>query len=99
MLAGIHHGLSRGEEPPPPLDGNAYRPSAAVDSEAVLPSSSSSLPRHWPLALERFARSPFAAEYLGRPFTRLYETVRQGELDDFQAQVSPLEIERWLRPA
>lgn len=112
MLAGIHRGLSRGEEPPPPLDGNAYRPSAAVSPEAAPPSSSQSpssstlpssfsspLPRHWPLALERFARSAFAAEYLGRPFTRLYETVRQGELDDFQSQVSPLEIERWLRPA
>ncbi|MEZ5488423.1 MAG: glutamine synthetase family protein [Steroidobacteraceae bacterium] len=91
VLAGIHRGLSRGEEPPPPLDGNAYQP---VPSSPAEP-----LPRYWPAALERFAGSRFAEEYLGRPFTELYGVLRRSELDEFESHVSPLEIERWLGPA
>jgi glutamine synthetase len=87
VLAGIHRGLSRGEEPPAALDGNAYRPGEAEP-----------LPLYWPTALERFAASGFAPEYLGRPFTRIYEAVRRSELEDFESHVSPLEIERWMGP-
>jgi len=88
MLAGIHRGLARGEEPPPALDGNAYKPSDAPP-----------LPVYWPTALEQFERSSFAAEYLGAPFTRVYATVRRTELEDFHSHVTPLEIERWLGPS
>jgi glutamine synthetase len=88
MLAGIHRGLSRGVEPPPALDGNAYRDSGAAEA----------LPIYWPQALERFAASGFAAEYLGAPFTRVYEIVKRSEMEDFHSHVSPLEIERWLGP-
>ena len=87
MLAGIHRGLARGEEPPPALDGNAYRPGNAEP-----------LPIYWPQALDRLAASGFAAEYLGAPFTRIYEIVKRSEMEDSHSHVSPLEIERWLGP-
>jgi glutamine synthetase len=86
VLAGIHHGLVRAVEPPPAVDGNAYQHEAE------------SLPTHWATALERFRQSSVAAEYLGKPFTRLYATVKQAELEDFDSWVTPLEIERYLGP-
>jgi len=85
MLAGIHRGLSRGAEPPPALSGNAYTQPDAVP-----------LPVHWPLALEHFRASDFAREYLGKPFSSLYASVKQGELEEFQSHVSPLEIEWYM---
>ena len=84
VLAGIHHGLSRGAEPPPPVQGNAYR----MQGEP--------LPTHWATANARFAASAFAKEYLGKPFTQLFATVKQAELDDFNSYVSPLEISWYL---
>ncbi|MCU0760549.1 MAG: glutamine synthetase family protein [Steroidobacteraceae bacterium] len=68
VLAGIHRGLSRGEEPPPALDGHTGRFYGGAPP-----------PLHWPAALERFAASSFAAEYLGGPFTRAYEALRRGQ--------------------
>jgi glutamine synthetase len=84
MLAGIHLGLANAQEPPPPVVGNAYR----TDGEP--------LPTHWALAIERFRHSGFAREYLGKPFCELYATVKQGELDDFNTHVTPLEIEWYM---
>ena len=48
VLAGIHHGLTRGLEPPPVTTGNAYEQPGEP------------LPIHWSEAIERFARSEFA---------------------------------------
>ena len=86
VLAGIHHGLSRAIEPPPPLNGNAYRQDAET------------LPHHWATALERFRASTFASEYLGKPFKSLYATVKQAELDAFNSHVTPLEIDWYMGP-
>lgn len=74
----------RGAKPPPPVIGNAYR----AEGEP--------LPTHWATAIERFAASEFAREYLGKPFAQLYATVKQGELDDFDTYVTPLEIEWYM---
>jgi glutamine synthetase len=86
VLAGIHAGLSRGAEPPGPVEGNAYR----HDGEP--------LPVHWARAIERFRGSAFAQDYLGKPFTQLYATVKEAELVEFESHVTPLEIERYLAP-
>jgi len=80
ILAGIHFGLAESLEPPPAIEGNAYR--AAGDR----------LPIHWATAIERFERSDFAAHYLGRPFRDLYSTVKRAELEDFDSHVTPLEV-------
>lgn len=87
MLAGLHHGLTSRSEPPPPVSGNAY-------SQA----SGEALPVHWATAIERFAGSRFAQEYLGERFARLYATVKRAELEAFSAHVTPLECAWYLGP-
>jgi glutamine synthetase len=86
ILAGIHHGLAESLEPPPAIEGNAYR------------ASGDRLPIHWATAIERFERSDFAAHYLGRPFRDLYSTVKRAELEDFDSHVTPLEV-AWFMSA
>ena len=74
-------------EPPPPLSGNAYAQSTGEP-----------LPTHWATAVERFAGSRFAQEYLGARFARLYATVKRAELDEFNSWVTPLECAWYLGP-
>jgi len=91
VLAGIHHGLTRKLEPPPLTTGNAYeQPGHFAGSEA--------LPIHWSEAVERFARSPTATQYLGERFVNLYATVKRAECQEFATHVTPLEIARYLGP-
>jgi len=87
MLAGVHHGLVAKLEPPAPVSGNAYTHPAGDP-----------LPTHWATAIERFAASDFAREYLGERFARLYATVKRAELDDFNSYVTPLECAWYLGP-
>jgi glutamine synthetase len=92
VLAGIHYGLSRAMEPPPALQGNAYTtPANAAQQDQALPT-------HWPLAIDKFRRSDIAREYLGKPFAKLFATVKQAELDDFNSYVTPLEVEWFMGP-
>jgi glutamine synthetase len=84
VLAGIHHGIAEALEPGEPIRGNAYQ------------ESGERLPLHWASAIERFARSEFAAAYLGRPFRDHYAKVKQGELDEFNSHVTPLEMQWYL---
>jgi glutamine synthetase len=86
VLAGIHLGLTRGLEAPEPITGNAYKRGGEP------------LPIHWPQALDRFAASTFAREYLGEAFTNLYATVKRGEIEEFASHVTPLECEWYLGP-
>lgn len=88
VLAGVLRGLTRGLEPPAPLDGNAYHRAGRPTGAA--------LPLHWASAVERFERSAFARATFGEPFTRLYATVKAGELADFDRRVTPLEYEWYL---
>lgn len=84
ILSGIHHGIAEAIEPPPPIDGNAYR------------AAGEPLPIHWATAIERFRGSEFAAAYLGRPFRDHYAAVRQGELEEFNSYLTPLEMQWYL---
>lgn len=88
VLAGMLHGLERGLTPPPPLEGNAY----------TQPGDAAPLPTDWPTALARFGEAPVLREYLGDAFVRLYEVSRRGEMEDFAAQLTPLEFSWYLAP-
>ena len=92
VLAGIHYGLSRAVEPPAALQGNGY-PAPDDPKNADNP-----LPVHWALAIEKFRRSEVAREYLGKPFAKLFATVKRAELDDFNSYVTPLEVEWFMGP-
>ncbi|MFM1885562.1 MAG: hypothetical protein RL026_719 [Pseudomonadota bacterium] len=92
VLAGLWRGLTRRLEPPPPLQGNAYGAAAAG------PAGGEPLPRHWALAIERFATSTQAAEVFGSRFRDLFATLKRGELADFDSHVTPLECDWYLGP-
>lgn len=84
VLAGIHHGIAEALEPQAPIRGNAYRETGEP------------LPIHWATAIERFRQSEFAAAYLGRPFRDHFTAVKQGELDEFDSHLTPLEMQWYL---
>jgi glutamine synthetase len=86
VLAGMLHGLENRLEPPTVLTGNAYE----QDGDA--------LPTNWPAAIEKFAASAFARATFGDKFVGLYATVKRAEFEEFNLQVTPLEIERYMGP-
>lgn len=86
VLAGMLHGLENRLEPPPVLTGNAYE----QDGEP--------LPTNGPAAIERFAASEFARATFGDRFVGLYTTVKRAEFEEFNLNVTPLEIARYLGP-
>jgi glutamine synthetase len=85
VLAAMLDGLERRCDPGPPVNGNAYR------------STSDLLPHTWPDTLRAFRQSSFIREYLGADFQRLYSTTRHGEFQSFEAQVSALDHQWYLR--
>ncbi|MCR9257381.1 MAG: glutamine synthetase family protein [Alphaproteobacteria bacterium] len=85
ILAGMHKGLTDKIDPPPPTTGNGY--------EAHDPS----LPLEWNVALEAFRESHAARRYFGDRFVDLYYTCREHERRAFEAVVTPLEWQWYLR--
>ena len=86
VLAGILHGIERRLAAPEALTGNAYAQRLHAPR----------LPTDWPTALARFGASGFLREYFGDRFVRLYELTRRGEMQDFQARVTPLDFAWYL---
>ena len=87
ILAGVHHGLAEQMQPPPETVG---------ESEGV---TAETLPTNQPSALDLFAQSPFIAEYFGRDYARLYETVRRAEMGTINKVITDLEYQTYLRDA
>lgn len=85
VLAAIHRGLEQRIDPGTPCDGNAYR------------GPGTPLPQTWPETLHAFATSTFIREYFGERFRNLYAETRRGEFRAFEAQVSPLDHQWYLR--
>jgi glutamine synthetase len=85
VLAGIHHGLTQRIDPKPPLQGHAY------------PDRATHLPITWPEAANAFEHSEFIRHYFGADFQTLFVTTRRGELQNFEAHVSSLEYEWYVR--
>jgi len=86
VLAGMLHGLENRLEPPAVLTGNAYE----QDGEP--------LPTNWPAAIEKFAASAFARATFGDKFVGLFSAVKRAECEEFNLQITPLEIARYLGP-
>jgi glutamine synthetase len=85
VLAGIHHGLSNGIEPPPPSDGDRD------------PDGLPELPLNWHAALDRFRDGSILSGYLGEKYHGLYEACRRYECEAFHARIQPLDYEWYLR--
>ena len=86
LLAGIHYGISNKCEPTPMVEEGTM-----VDEQEI------SLPIRWEAALDRFKQSEILADYLGEEFCRVFEICRRSECDQFQAEVSNLDYEWYLR--
>jgi len=86
ILAGVHHGLSRKLQPPPPRTDNA----GTVLDEGT--------PFTWQAALDRLASTTVLGEYLGSDYIQLYCACKQFELDQFSARFTPLEYDWYLCP-
>ncbi len=85
VLAGIQFGLERKIVPPVQATGSAC--------ENDLPT----LPDNWENALDKFRESEFIQSSIGAKFADLYYTVKQHERAQFERQVTPLEIQWYLR--
>jgi glutamine synthetase len=88
VLAGMLHGLERGIDPGPPVEGNGY---AQADADG--------LPLAWHAALERAAGSEFLADALGRGFLDVFLALKRREFEKFAALVSDRDYEWYLDTA
>jgi glutamine synthetase len=90
MLAGAHHGISKGIDPGPPVMGDGYAAAAA---------SGQRLPTTWFAAVDHFERSEIMREYLGERFVTMFGKVKRTEQDRFFEVVSPLDYDWYLKNA
>lgn len=90
VLAGVHHGLTHGVSPGPPVSGNGY--AAPADPAVALPTT-------WSNAIDRFAQSSFMQDYLGERFCQLYAILKRSELDRYNAHVPMIDYDWYLRNA
>jgi glutamine synthetase len=86
-LAGGLHGVELGLTPPPAVRSNAY----ALPEELA-----PRLPRTLDQAIERFAASEIAREWLGDQFVDDYVTMRRWEVECARAAVTEWERERYF---
>lgn len=86
VLAGIHHGLS-----------NEIEPGVFIEEGAVLDQEKITLPRNWSGALDVFGASDVLPKYLGEYYCRIFEAIRRDECEQFNAVVSNLDYEWYLR--
>jgi glutamine synthetase len=88
VLAGMLHGIERGIDPGPPVEGNGYEQLRAGE-----------LPTQWHVALERAAGSAFLADALGREFLEVFLAVKRRESEKFGALVTDRDYEWYLDSA
>jgi glutamine synthetase len=84
LLAGVHHGLTRGIDPGPQWPGNACN---EMDAD---------LPFDFATALARFEDSELLRSYLGGEYVDLYCETKRLELEKFHQHISAREHEWYL---
>jgi len=89
VLAGIHHGMVNKIAPPAPIP-------LSVDGYVE---GGSSLPLNWNAALDAFKQSKVMPGYLGEEYAQVFQTARRWECDNFQAVISALDYDWYLRTA
>ena len=85
VLAGIHHGLTQGEDPSPPITGNVYDQFAPT------------LPVHWLDALRAFDNAALLPDYIGTEYCRVYSICKWHEFNQFNAHITATEYDWYLR--
>lgn len=90
LLAGVHHGITNGVDPGPPVVGDGYAAAAKLDLR---------LPSNWFAATDAFDRSQVMRDYLGGRFVDMFCTVKRTEQDRFFEVVQPLDYDWCLKNA
>ncbi|MEM7499173.1 MAG: glutamine synthetase family protein [Pseudomonadota bacterium] len=85
VLAGALAGLEATAEPPAPVAAEA------------LAGAGGALPLSWAMAEQRFAASPFVAEWLGEGFVHTFAAMKRQERATLMAQVPDIEYDAYLR--
>tara|TARA_B100000609_G_C17194317_1_gene424298 strand:- start:112 stop:1491 length:1380 start_codon:yes stop_codon:yes gene_type:complete len=85
IIAGIHHGLTQQVNP-----SEMILEGAEIEEKITLP-------RFWPDALNEFGTSAILPQYLGADFCKLFETVRRGEMEEINSQITNIDYEWYLR--
>jgi len=88
VLAAMAHGMERGIDPGPRVEGNGYEQARVGD-----------LPTQWHAAIECASRSEFLAEALGREFLDVYLAIKRRECEKFGALVTDRDYEWYLDTA
>ncbi|MDZ7784121.1 MAG: glutamine synthetase family protein [Halioglobus sp.] len=86
ILGGMHYGLT-----------HHCDPGEIVEEASELPEQSRRLPLRWEPALDLFAASAWAREYLGRDYCSAFHTMRRSECEAFHASVPNLDYDWYLR--
>jgi glutamine synthetase len=85
LLAGIHHGITNKIDPPKISTGDA------------IAKHSPSLPMTWVESLNAFSKSKILKEYFGKEFCHVYYETKNKEMQKFDSNVTPLELDWYLR--
>ncbi len=85
ILAGVHHGIENRIDPGAP--SSLVNESGNVDR---------TWPLNWPDALDRFAESSFARQYLTDEYFKLYYELKRGEMAEFHQKISDREYQWYL---
>ena len=85
VLAGALHGIENAIDPGEPVDGNA------------IPDDAPRLPASWDDALDAFEASDFIGEFFGERYRRLFAASKRQEKQKFEAIITTLEYETYLR--
>lgn len=85
VMAGLHHGISNRCDP-----GRMIREREELEHVTTLPV-------HWPEALDAFDAGKILPGYLGAEFARIYGTCRREEMHRFQTEISNRDYEWYLR--
>ena len=86
LLAGIHHGLA-----------NQIEPGPYIEEGTVLEKEEITLATNWPKALEIFEQGTVLPKYLGEDYCKLFLAARRGECEQYNAVISNLDYEWYLR--
>ena len=87
LLNSIYHGLINKIKPVKAFTGNA------IEQEAE------SLPKKLPQALNLLKSDNQLVQYLGKDFTQIYATAKQVEIEQFDVNISELELKWYLKNA
>lgn len=85
VLAGAFQGMENKLVADEPIAGDAYTLCEA------------SLPQYWPDAIKAFEQSEFIGQGLGAEFQRIFALTKWQELNQFTAEVTPMEYSSYLK--